>query len=135
MHQILAPLRLLHRELYLLGPGIVPAVLSRYRTECAWLIALLCIATALFDVARRRWVGGALWIGASVVLFNAFESDARLWGTSTTIMLASTAIALALGGAVETLVQEMRISLASARAERRRYRRVQPDASLPPRRQ
>lgn len=135
MHHILAPLRLLHRELYLLGPGIVPAVLSRYRIQCAWLIVLLCIAITVFDLARRRWLGGVLWSAAAVALFNGFESDARLWGTSTTVILGCAAIVLAAAAVVETLVQEMRISLSNARRERHEYRRVQPGTAIPPRRQ
>lgn len=128
MHRLLSLLRLIHRELYLLGPGIVPAVLSKYRSECAWLIALLCGAIALFDLARRRWLGGLLWLATGGVLFAAFQSDARLWGTSTTMTLGWIPIALAAAAVIETLVQELRISLASARQERRGYRRIAPGA-------
>lgn len=134
MHRLLSLLRLIHRELYLLGPGIVPAVLSRYRSECAWLITLLCGVTALVDLLRRRWVGGLLWFATASVLFAAFQSDARLWGTSTTLMLGWISIFLAVAAVIEALVQELWISLASARRERRAYRRIQPGVPVTRRR-
>ncbi len=134
MYRLLALLRLIHRELYLLGPGIVFAVLSKYRVQCSWLIVLLCAATAVFDLIRWRWLGGLLWTAAAAVLFAGFESDARLWGTSTTIALGWTAIVLAVGAMLNAFAQELRVSLALARRERHALRRVQPGAPSRPER-
>ncbi len=117
----------------MLGPGIVPAVLSKYRAACGLLIAGLCAAAALFDLARRRWLGGLVWLAAAAVLFAGFESS-RLWGGPRTVLLGWLAIVLALGGMLETLLQELRTSLASARRERRSYRRIRPGVSSTERR-
>ena len=129
MHTILAVLRLIHRKLYELGPGILPVVLSKYRTQCAIAIGILCLALAAYDISRRRRVEGSLWALSWVLLFAGFRSDAMLWGPQTTVALGTLAIAAAAGAFAMSLARYLREALDESRRERMHMRRV-PGAPL-----
>lgn len=124
MHLLLALLRHIHREIYVLGPGLVPVVFSKYRTVCAVLIALLCAAVASWDSARRRWVQAALWIVSAGLLYAGFQSTSLLWSPRTTLTLGVAAIVTAVLAIVLTLRELLQDALARARRERHELRRI-----------
>ena len=124
MHSILAPIRLMHREIYLLGWGLVPAVLTRFRVECFLAILALCVLAAVADVVRRSWVGAGFWVTSGGLLITGMRADTMLWGTDRGAALGGAAIAAAAGGVLAGITYQIRQALAEARRERRRYRRI-----------
>lgn len=124
MHLLLAILRHIHRELYLLGPGVVPIVLSKYRSACALIVAILCCAVALYDVSRRRWVQAGCWVAAAALLYAGFQADSKLWNPRASIALGSAAIAAAVLAVLLTFWEILENALAKARRERHQLRQV-----------
>lgn len=124
MHQILALLRHIHRELYLLGPAIVPAVLSKYRMECGAGVCLLCLAAAGLEMLSRRWSASLLWIASGGLLMTGLIADSRLWGTHTGAEFGAAAIGAAGLGVLVALGYLVQAALREARRERREYRRI-----------
>lgn len=131
MHQFVALLQHIHREIYLLGPGVVPVTFSKYRMLCAALICGLCACAGLADWIQRRWIGGALWLVAAGMLLVGFRADSLLWDPQTGPDLASAAIAVAVLCLVLSLWHELQRSLERARRERRKYRRVPGTSGAP----
>ncbi len=129
MHTILAVLRHIHRELYLFGPAIVPAVLGKYRMQCAVLICGMCLCVAIFDLVRRRWIEGALWIIAGGLLWAGFISDMMLWGPHVSAELGLSAIGIAVFAVLLSLWHELQLALVRARRDRHELRRVRPRQS------
>lgn len=124
MNSVLAPLRHIHRELYLFGWGIVPAVLAKFRMECLLAIACLCLGAVILEMVQRRWFSVAVWIASWGLLCAGMRADRMLWGTEDGAILGGAAIALAAFGVGVALIYRMKQALREARRERRRYRRV-----------
>lgn len=124
MHRLLALLRHIHREIVLLGLGVIPVVYNKYATQCAILIGLLCAALALYDLAGRRWVQAVLWIVTSALLAGGFRAASMLWSPRIEIALGGAAIATALLAVLLTLREMLGYALERARYERHQLRRV-----------
>jgi hypothetical protein len=124
MHQFVALLQHIHRELYLLGPAIVPVTLSKYRMICAALICGLCVCAAIADSVQRRWIAGALWLVSGGLLVVSFRADSLLWDPQTGPNLAGAAIGIAVVCVLLAFWHELQRTLENARRERRKYRQV-----------
>jgi hypothetical protein len=132
MHLLLALLRHIHREIYVLGWSFVPIALNKYRSECAIAIGLLCAVVALYDVTRRRWAQATLWIASGALLYAGFHADAMLWSPRTSIVLGSAAIAAAVLAVLLNAREMLQKAIAQARRERHALRRV-PGVPVQPR--
>lgn len=124
MHQLLALLRHIHREIVILGPGIIPTLYSKYRMQFAVLFAVLCALVALYDLAGRRWAQGVLWLATGGLLAAGFRAASMLWSPKTEIVFGSAAIATAVLAVLLTLREMLNYALASARRERHQLRQV-----------
>lgn len=124
MNSILAPLRHIHRELYLFGWDIIPAVLTRLRMECLVAIACLCFCAVMLEAFQRRWLAAVTWAGSGTLLGFGMRADAMLWGTGKGAILGGAAIAMSSLGVAIALLYQLKQALREARRERRRYRRI-----------
>jgi hypothetical protein len=84
----------IYQGLYHYGPG----VLSRHTMPCAWLICLLCLFAAGYDLIGKRRFDALLWAGMAGLLFTALslEADISSLQTSGDFALAVVAVALLL---------------------------------------
>jgi hypothetical protein len=131
MHLLLAILRHIHREMYVLGWSFVPIALNKYRGDWAILIGALCAVIALYDAGRRRWVQAALWIASGSFLYAGFHADAMLWRPQVSVGLGITAIGAAVLAMLLTFREMLQDALARARRERHALRRVPGTAGQP----
>lgn len=124
MHQILALLRHIHRELYLFGPAIIPAVLGKYRMQCGFAISFLCACAAGLDLLARRWLPAALWVISAGLLLAGLLAQSMLWGARAGAELGGAAIAAALLSVLAAAIFQVKAALRRSRRERRSYRHI-----------
>lgn len=124
MHEFIALLRHIHRELFLLGPAVVPVTLSKYRMLCAGLICATCLCAAGADYLRSRRHSGAMWVLSAGLLLVAFRADAMLWSPTVGAGFGGAAILIASLAVLIAFWHEFQRYLRHARQERRKYRRV-----------
>ena len=124
MHTLLAILRHIHRDMYILGPSFVPVALSKYRTEAGWGLIVVCALVAVYDAFGRQWLSTGVWVVAAGLLYAGFETDPLVMAPKTMMIIGVAAIVAALTGVVLAGVEELQSALARNRLERQRFRQV-----------